>query len=304
MGEEAAGARTLQRVARSDHHLVAVLTSDPEDGRGTTMTSAADRLGVRRIPAGRVRDPEFGRELRELGVDVLLNVHSLHLIRAEVLAAPRVGAFNLHPGPLPGYAGLNVPSWALADGADRHGVTLHWMEPGIDTGDVAASAEFPLTPEDTGLTVSVRCAEKGLELVDQLLSWLADDPPSVPRRPQDLTARRYFGRAVPYDGWVPWASPARTVLDFVRACDYGPFRSPWGVPRAAVVEGEEFGVVRTAATGVAADRPAGEVTVTDDAVLVATADDWVRLVEVRAGDTGRDPRDLLATGKSLVSGRG
>lgn len=63
---------------------------------------------------------------------------------------------------------------------------------------------------------------------------------------------------MPYDGWVPWASPARTVLDFVRACDYGPFRSPWGVPRAAVVEGEEFGVVRTAATGVAADRPAGK----------------------------------------------
>ena len=73
--------------------------------------------------------------MREQGVDLLLNVHSLYLIaRRTVVAAPRIGSFNLHPGPLPEYAGLNTPSWAIYNGEREHGVTVHWMEPGVDTG--------------------------------------------------------------------------------------------------------------------------------------------------------------------------
>lgn len=291
VAEEAAGVRALQRVARSDHRLRMVLTAD--DG----VAGAAADAGVPTMPAERVRDAALADELRAAGIDVLLNVHSLHLVRPEVLDAPRVGAFNLHPGPLPECAGLNAPSWAVARGHTEHGVTLHWMEAGIDTGDVVEQARFPITADDTALTVSVRCIALGQELLDRLLAHL--DAGSVPRRPQSLAARRYFGRGVPHDGRVPWSKPAREVLDFVRACDYGPYPSPWGVPTTRR-DDDDLGVVRLAATGRPnPGREPGEVDVDDDGPVVATADEWVRPRRLVVSGRGADPAAVLGAGDRL-----
>lgn len=299
VGEEAAGARALRRILLSDHTLVGVLTSAGPDDRGTTVASIAAEHGVPATPAHRVRDAALADELRGLEVDVLLNVHSLHLVGADVLEAPRVGAFNLHPGPLPEYAGLNTASWALVHGRNRHGVTLHWMTPGIDTGDVVARSDFDLSATDTGVTVSSRAAEKGLELLDDLLVDLAVGPHAVARRPQELGDRRYYGTEVPRDGWIPWSAPSREVLDFVRAFDYRPFPSPWGRPRTTSAATGEIVVDRLRATDAPATRPAGEVHAAADGVHVATADGWVQVLGVRAGDRGRPPHEVLAHGTTL-----
>ncbi|TDQ50194.1 UDP-4-amino-4-deoxy-L-arabinose formyltransferase/UDP-glucuronic acid dehydrogenase (UDP-4-keto-hexauronic acid decarboxylating) [Actinomycetospora succinea] len=294
VAEEAAGVRTLQRLARSHHRVRRVLTASPE---GAGVAASAAELGVPITPADRVRDPGLADELRGAGIDVLLNVHSLHLVRPEVLAAPRVGAFNLHPGPLPECAGLNAPSWAVARGHAEHGVTLHRMEAGIDTGDVVEQIRFPITADDTALTVSVRCVARGQELVDRLLAHL--DAGVVPRHPQDLSARRYFGRGVPYEGRVPWAKPAREVLAFVRACDYGPYPSPWGIPAARRGD-SEIAVVRLAGTGrPCPGRAPGEVAVDDEGPVVATADEWVRPRRLVASGRGCEPGAVLRAGDRL-----
>ncbi|GAA4860830.1 methionyl-tRNA formyltransferase [Actinomycetospora straminea] len=297
VAEEAAGARALQRVARSDHRPVVVLTASSPDDAGSVAATAAG-LGVPTLPADRVRDPALADDLRARGVDVLLNVHSLHLVRPEVLDAPRLGAFNLHPGPLPECAGLNAPSWAIARGHTEHGVTLHWMEAGIDTGDVVDQVRFPITPDDTGLTVSVRCIGHGQELVDRLLGHL--DAGTVPRHPQDRSARRYFGRGVPHEGRVPWSAPADEVLAFLRACDYGPYPSPWGVPRTSRNGAGEIGIVRAAATGrSSAGHAPGEVDRDDEGPVVATADTWIRPRRVVVDGRGTDPAEVLAAGDRL-----
>ncbi|PVZ12033.1 methionyl-tRNA formyltransferase [Actinomycetospora cinnamomea] len=299
VAEEAAGVRALQRVARSGHRLSVVLTASAPTGAGATVASAAAELGVPTLPAERVRDPALADELRERGVDVLLNVHSLHLVRPEILGAPRVGAFNLHPGPLPEVAGLNSPSWAVAKGHAEHGVTLHWMEAGIDTGDVVDQVRFPITSDDTALTVSVRCIKHGQELVDRLLAFLDAGPDAVPRHPQDRAARRYYGRGVPHDGRVPWTAPAREVLDFVRACDYGPYPSPWGVPRTRR-GGDEIGLLRASATGrSSAGHDAGVVDEDEEGPLVATGDAWIRPRRLLVGERAVDPAEVLRPGHRL-----
>jgi UDP-4-amino-4-deoxy-L-arabinose formyltransferase/UDP-glucuronic acid dehydrogenase (UDP-4-keto-hexauronic acid decarboxylating) len=297
VAQESAGVQTLRLVHSSAHVLTAVLTGTEREtaGRGATVASVARDLGIRVLPAALVRDPAL---IAEIGgdIDVLLNVHSLHIIAADVLAAPRFGSFNLHPGPLPEYAGLDVPSWAVYHGRDRHGVTLHWMEPGIDTGPIAFSASFPLTPQDTGLTVAAKCVQHGIPLIAELLAGLEHDPPKVPAEPQDLSRRRYFRRGAPHGGWVPWASPAATVTAFVRACDYGPFHSPWGLPRASL-RGTEIAVSRVVATSRKTAEQPGTVGDRDgDGVRVATADEWVVVRRVLVAGTPRTPHEILRSG--------
>ena len=190
--EEAAGARVLERIIAGGHALAVLLTS-----AGSPASAAAARRGGPFSPAARVREPGFAVELARAEVDVLLNVHSLLIVPAEVLRAPRLGAFNLHPGLLPRFAGLNAPSWAIYHGEERHGVTLHRMAPGIDTGAIVYQASFPIRPEDTGLSLALRCIREGLPLIDRLLEGLSQDPFILPEEKQNLSQRRYFGRGVP-----------------------------------------------------------------------------------------------------------
>lgn len=266
---EAAGARLLQALARSAHPLVAVLASGPAQ-------AVAARLGHPAQPPARVRDPGFAAELAAAGVELLLNVHSLYLLPDEVLQVAPYGAWNLHPGPLPRYAGLNAPSWAIYRGEQRHGVTVHRMESGIDTGDIAFQEIFPVTDSDTGLSLALRCAEKGVALLQRLL----DPGTEIPRLPQDAAQRSYFGRGVPQQGRIDWAAPARRIYDFVRACDYHPFPSPWGTPRARLGE-DEIEVRKVALTGEPSHARPGSAKTQQGVTLVACADEWLRLARYR-----------------------
>ena len=272
--EEAAGLRALQLVSRSRHEVAAVLTSP-----GSPASTVAQKLGFLTLPPSRVREPQCAAELAALRVDLLLNVHSLYIVPEAVLRVPAQGAYNLHPGPLPDYAGLNAPSWAIYNGEDSHGVTLHRMEPGIDTGPIAFQERFAITPEDTGLSLSLRCAEKGLALIERLL---AADPACLALAPQDLGRRRYFGRGVPQGGRIDWRHSARRMHAFVRACDYHPFASPWGVPRARLAD-REVEIRKVALTGEACAEPPGTVRC-DRAgrTRVACADQWLCLSTARS----------------------
>jgi methionyl-tRNA formyltransferase len=301
VAEESAGIQTLRALAATDARLVGVLTAPPRTGAGATVASAAEQLGIETRPSDQVKGPELSRWMRERDVDLLLNVHSLYIVHDEVVAAPRIGSFNLHPGPLPEYAGLNAPSWAIYRGESEHAVTVHWMTPGIDTGDVAYEARFPIDPADTGLSLSIKCVREGLSLVVRLLEDARRGAGSIPRRAQDLARRRYYGsRDVPQDGRLEWARPARRIVDFVRAADYSPFASPWGHPRARLGD-LELAVVRAALTGEPAAAAPGTVAAAETGgVHVAAGDEWILVQRLQIEGRYVPAGELLAPGQRLA----
>jgi methionyl-tRNA formyltransferase len=264
---EAAGARVLEALAKSGHELTHVLAAE-----ASPAWPLAAKLGLRPQPARRVREPSFAGELAAAGIELVLNVHSLYVVPPAVLAAARLGAYNLHPGPLPQYAGLNAPSWAIYHGEARHGVTVHRMEPGIDTGPIAFQEEFSIAENDTGLSLALRCAQKGVVLVNRLVEVLARDPAALVLKVQNEKDRRYFGKEIPQGGRIDWSAPARRIYDFVRACDYAPFPSPWGAPQA-LLEGQPVEILKVALTGERCSALPGTL----NANRVATADEWLLL---------------------------
>lgn len=302
MAEESAGAQLLRTLSQTHHELAAVLSSGSGDERGATVAGIARSLGLDVLAADNVKDPKFADWVSEQGVDLLLNVHSLFLIRKEIVDAPRIGSFNMHPGPLPEYAGLNAPSWAIYFGERTHAVTLHWMTSGIDTGATAYRATFELTQEDTGLTASAKCVRHGLPLVAQLLDAAERGADAIPALEQDLSRRRYFGADPPQDGRIIWSAPAQRIVDFVRAADYLPFASPWGHPSACLGK-RSLGVVKVTRTGSQCDAKPGAVgSVRPEGASVATGDEWILVRRLAIDGRVRNAAEVLEAGQRLSDG--
>jgi methionyl-tRNA formyltransferase len=303
-GEESAGIQTLKALTDSDHRIVAVMASQSKNnGALANLWETAEKLGYQTRPAKLVKDPRFADEVRAAEVDVILNIHSLFIINKEVVSAPRIGCFNMHPGPLPRYAGLNAVSWAIYRGETSHGVTIHKMEPGIDTGHIVYQEFFDIDDADTGLTLSTRCIRSGIPLILRLIETASTDPAAIPLTPQDLSKREYFGREIPHDGKLFWTLPAREIVNFVRACDFFPFHSPWGHPQTILesMSGEkEIGVVKARLTGERCDSSPGTVgEVVGSGVKVACGDEWIVVNKLKVEGRYVDSAEVLKPGSRL-----
>lgn len=300
IGEESAGVRMLHELQQSRHHIVAVMAS-PQRFAGARLWDAALKQGFPAWPACLVKDPSFAEKVRGEKVDIIVNVHSLYLIHRAVLEAPQIGAFNLHPGPLPGYAGLNAVSWAIYRGERSHGVTVHWMAPEIDAGPIAFRSLFPIEEGDTALSVSNRCVREGLALMTRLLDFAAKNPAEIPAIPQDIRKRRYFGAEVPENGRLSWHWPAHKIVNFVRACDYYPFRSPWGHPLTRCGS-QELAVVTARRTRLPSHVPPGTVGErTESGVQVSSLDEWVQVTKLRIDKELVHPAKVLHGGEHLMN---
>ena len=297
VAEEAAGQRVLRALASLEHTVVAVL-AEAAGPKEQSVAELARRLELPVRPPELVTSAAFADTLRRERIDLLLNVHSLQLVAAEVLAAPAIGSFNLHPGPLPAYAGLDVPSWAVYNRETRHGSTLHWLTPQVDGGPIAYSAEFELEPEETAISLYLKCVRHGLPLVSRLVDAAArGGRDAIPAHEQDRRARRYFSRIPPHDGWLPWGLEAERVAALVRACDYGPFVSPWGRART-LAGGIELEVMRATPRSEPADAEPGTIGErVDGGVLVAAADRWLLIEAVRVAGHMLDPASALPLGE-------
>lgn len=303
VGAEAAAIQVLRRLADGDHEVVAVLADETPAAAGASLGDHAERLGLPVLDAARVRTPELAGWMAREEVDLLVNVHSLSIVNSEVVRAPRIGSFNLHPGPLPRYAGLNTVSWAIYNGERRHGVTLHWMDADLDTGAVAYRAEFPIADDDSGLSLFTKCVRHGVPLVLGLIDVASRDPDAIPAERQEGERTLYRRRDVPQDGCVEWGRPARRVHDFVRACDFSPFPAPWPPPSARLGE-RDLGIMRTALTGAACSDVPGTVGAPlGDAATVATGDEWLVVAAVSVSGRRRPATEILRPGQVLQDGR-
>ena len=127
----------------------------------------------------------------------------------------------------------------------------------------------------------------------KLLDTVSTTPDALPLTSQDLSRREYFGKEVPDHGRLCWAASAERIVNFIRACDYFPFRSPWGEARARLGN-NEVGIMKASRTGLASHADPGMVDqVSDSGAFVAAADEWVLVKKLKLEDKYFAAVDLL-----------
>jgi methionyl-tRNA formyltransferase len=120
----------------------------------------------------RLGDEETLAWLRSTAPDLLI-LTGADIAPASLLRIPRVGTINAHYGLLPAYRGMNVTEWSVYHG-DPVGVTVHLVDPGIDTGDILLREEIPLAAGETFATLRAKHQDLAARLLVQAALALRD----------------------------------------------------------------------------------------------------------------------------------
>jgi methionyl-tRNA formyltransferase len=185
-------------------------------------------------------------------VDLIVSFLFWKRIREPLISLPRIGCLNFHPAPLPDMRGVGGYNVAILEDLPEWGVSAHFVDEDIDTGDIVAVERFPIDRQrETALSLDVRSQERLLDLfrsvVDQLL---AGEP--LPRAPQ--AEGRHFTREDLEE--LRRVRPGDDVARKIRAFWYPPH------PGATIeVDGREATLVDRALLGRVAElyRAAGQV---------------------------------------------
>jgi methionyl-tRNA formyltransferase len=152
--------------------------------------------------------------------DVLFSVYYDRIIGKDILAHPTRGAINLHAAPLPEYRGRFTFLHAILNGETEYGVTLHYMDEGVDTGDIIAQWRFPIDADITAKGLYDVTAEEGKRLFKDTLPDIIAD--RVQATPQGLSKHVYRTGDFP-DGEVDLSWAPDQIDRFVRALYFPPF---------------------------------------------------------------------------------
>ncbi|MCR9125434.1 MAG: LLM class flavin-dependent oxidoreductase [Rhodobacteraceae bacterium] len=238
------------------HAIRAVVSKDP------AIAEWAERKGL--LLCDRLDALEA---LPEDGFDWLFSIANLSLIPEDVLARPARGTVNFHDGPLPRYAGLNAPVWAILNGETEYGVSWHMVEGGIDEGDLVAQKMFDIAPDETAFSLNSKCYAAALESFGTLLG---DLEAGAPRRvAQDLSRRSYFARTRRPDNasFMDFDKPAADIVRLVRALDFGDYWNPLALPK--IMLNDRIVLVRSAVPAEASGTPGSVLTGGAEGLTVA-----------------------------------
>jgi methionyl-tRNA formyltransferase len=165
--------------------------SSRENRAGTMMRSQRAVVHFRANPIHSSKSLEYLKSLRP---NLIIVAGYPEILRQEVFMLPALGTLNLHPSLLPKYRGPDPLHWVLKNGESESGITLHYIDRDIDSGDIIYQARFSIKPDDTKCSLVAKSAEAGGALLQRAISELAAGR-ELPRRPQDPLEATYFGLA-------------------------------------------------------------------------------------------------------------
>ncbi|MGO9290779.1 MAG: methionyl-tRNA formyltransferase [Polyangia bacterium] len=236
------------RSMAGEHQVLAVVSQpDRPAGRGKKLQpppvkELALRLGLPVQQPTKLRDGALAKELSALQPDVFVVVAYGRILPPDLLAVPKLGAWNVHASLLPRYRGAAPIQWAVIRGETKTGVSVMRMEEGLDTGPVAAWEEEPIRDDDTAGTLAERLALLGSKLLVETLPRIADG--SVTLQVQDETGATLAPLMKKEDGYLDLGAPARAVSAQARGVDPWPGATvflvdqPVKVFGARVIEGQ------------------------------------------------------------------
>ena len=285
MGTPEIAAVCLKRLVTDGHNIVAVVTGeDKPRGRGNVMTptavkALATEYGIDVYTPKTLRDEAFAEVLKSVAPDLIAVVAYGKILPKSVLDFPKYGCLNAHVSLLPKYRGAAPMQRAIMCGESETGVTVMYMNEGLDTGDIVDVKAFPIEPDDDFEAIHDRSALVGGELLSKVIRDI--ECGNMKRTPQNDAEATYAAKIEKEDCKVDFTKDAKT-LDFT-------IRGVTPIPGAFCYHnGKMLKIVK--AKPVSGDGVPGKVTALDasgdGAITVATGCGSLKILKLKPEGKG------------------
>lgn len=271
-------------IATEQHELVGVVTQpDKPAGRSQELQPPAVKVSLQgsSIPVlqpRRIKSFEAVEEIRTLSPDAIVVMAYGQILPRAVLEISPVACLNLHASLLPRHRGAAPIQAAIAAGDSETGITVMYMDEGLDTGDILLQSSIAISPNETGGLLHDRLGEVAPAALNQALAALASGAAS--RTPQNSAEATYAPKLEREHGRIDWSEAAEAIERKIRAFD------PW--PGTFAIFRDAGGAERKVKIFSAALEPAAEaakpgelVARGEPAILVAARGGVLRLRELQ-----------------------
>jgi len=188
----------------------------------------AKDAGMYCTSSGNINSPEFLDWARNQSCDLFVSMSFDQIFKRQTIDTPGLGTINCHAGKLPFYRGRNVLNWALINDEPEFGITVHYVDESIDTGDIILQRAYPITDDDNYATLLETAYTECPRLLHQAVDLILQDRVQPVRQSMIHPVGMYCPARGPGDEILDWNQTSREIFNFVRAiCEPGPMARTW-----------------------------------------------------------------------------
>lgn len=275
--------------------IYAVTRADKPKGRGykvefSPVKQTALDHGILVYQPATLRDGEAFELLSSLGADVFITVAYGRILPPDILAIPPMGCINMHASLLPSLRGASPINRAIMNGDKVGGVTVMYMDEGLDTGDIVLQKTVDI-PEDMDFgTYYDVITNLGCDALEDYVNLAANG--AVTRTPQDHTNATYAAKV----------EKEETLLDFGDGTDalYNKIRGLCPAPCAYTYLAGKRVKVYKAEKGSGSGRPGSILAANKKGIEIASSNGSIIITELQPEGKGRMTASAFLAGNKVV----
>lgn len=181
------------------------------------LKEKANKIGIDFLVEKDINTLKFQKKLNEYGCELFVSMSFNQIFKKSTFSIPKNGTINCHAGKLPFYRGRNVLNWALINGEKEFGITVHFVDEGIDTGDILVQKTFPINENDNYKTLLNKSYKECPKLLLNSILKIMDN--KYERLPQENLSKSaiYCSKRIEGDEVINWDNNSRDIFNFIRA---------------------------------------------------------------------------------------
>lgn len=193
------------------------------DTKDETLKNFAEINSIDYLYPVKINSQSFIETAKFYNCDLFVSMSFNQIFKKEIINLPSLGVINCHAGKLPFYRGRNILNWALINDEKEFGITVHYIDEGIDTGDIINQRSYPITDKDTYQTLLELAYEECADILYESLVLIQEEKSERIDQSTIHPLGFYCGRRGEGDEIINWNQTSRELFNFIRAiCHPGP----------------------------------------------------------------------------------
>lgn len=193
------------------------------DTTDSTLLGYCETYKIAYLKHQNINSDEFIQTVQSFDCDLLVSMSFNQIFKSKIINLTRLKAINCHAGKLPFYRGRNILNWALINDEKEFGITVHFIDEGIDTGDIVCQQLYPIDDKDTYATLLQKSYSGCAELLYKAVRQFLDGNVNGKKQSEIHPTGFYCSQRKHGDEIVNWEQSSREIFNFVRAiCLPGP----------------------------------------------------------------------------------